>query len=127
MAYLGLNGPIVATLLFAAARAGVPICLLNYRLPAEQILDLVDQLEAPYIIVGAEHLDLLPGRTVRVADEWLAEALVEPSSDGEPATDESPAVLLFTSGTTAAPKAAVLRHENLLSYVLQTVEFASAD
>ena len=33
---------------------------------------------------------------------------------------------LFTSGTTAAPKAALLRHANLLSYILGTVEFGSA-
>jgi acyl-CoA synthetase (AMP-forming)/AMP-acid ligase II len=36
------------------------------------------------------------------------------------------AVQLFTSGTTGAPKAAVLRHENLMSYILGTVEFAAA-
>jgi acyl-CoA synthetase (AMP-forming)/AMP-acid ligase II len=40
--------------------------------------------------------------------------------------DESTAVLLFTSGTTSKPKKVVLRHSNLVSYVLQTVEFASA-
>ena len=37
------------------------------------------------------------------------------------------ALLLFTSGTTAEPKAAVLRQEHLCSYVLGSVEFASAD
>ena len=36
------------------------------------------------------------------------------------------AVLLFTSGTTGAPKAAVLRHKHLVSYILSSVEFASA-
>jgi acyl-CoA synthetase (AMP-forming)/AMP-acid ligase II len=41
--------------------------------------------------------------------------------------DDTPAILLFTSGTTAEPKCAVLRHANLLSYVLNTVEFGSAD
>ena len=35
-------------------------------------------------------------------------------------------VLLFTSGTTGAPKAAVLRHRHLVSYILGSVEFASA-
>ena len=37
------------------------------------------------------------------------------------------AVQLFTSGTTGQPKAAVLRHEHLMSYVLNTVEFGAAD
>src|SRR3546814_18837770 len=36
------------------------------------------------------------------------------------------AVLLFTSGTTGDPKAAVLRHANLTSYVMSTVEFLGA-
>jgi acyl-CoA synthetase (AMP-forming)/AMP-acid ligase II len=35
-------------------------------------------------------------------------------------------VLLFTSGTTGEPKAAVLRHRHLVSYVLSTVEFMGA-
>jgi acyl-CoA synthetase (AMP-forming)/AMP-acid ligase II len=40
---------------------------------------------------------------------------------------EDPAVLLFTSGTTGEPKAALLRHRHLTSYVLETVEFLGAD
>ena len=36
------------------------------------------------------------------------------------------AVLLFTSGTTGAPKAAVLRHRNLASYIFGSVEFGGA-
>ena len=44
-----------------------------------------------------------------------------------PPDPELPCVLLYTSGTTAAPKAAVLRHRHLMSYLLGTVEFASAE
>jgi acyl-CoA synthetase (AMP-forming)/AMP-acid ligase II len=36
------------------------------------------------------------------------------------------AILLFTSGTTGAPKAAVLRHKHLVSYILGSVEFMGA-
>jgi len=36
---------------------------------------------------------------------------------------EGVAIQLFTSGTTAAPKAAILRHSNLIGYILGTVEF----
>ena len=37
------------------------------------------------------------------------------------------AVVLYTSGTSGTPKAALLRHRHLTSYVLGTVEFAAAD
>ncbi|MGY8803425.1 MAG: class I adenylate-forming enzyme family protein, partial [bacterium] len=40
---------------------------------------------------------------------------------------EEIAILLFTSGTTGAPKAAVLRHSHIVSYILTTVEFMSAE
>ncbi len=39
---------------------------------------------------------------------------------------EGTAILLFTSGTTGEPKAAVLRHRHLVSYVLGSVEFMGA-
>ncbi len=40
---------------------------------------------------------------------------------------EQPAVLLYTSGTTSDPKAAILRHRHLVAYLLGTVEFAGAE
>ena len=47
-------------------------------------------------------------------------AAAEPEPDDE-------AVLLMTSGTTAEPKSAVLRHRHLVSYVFGTVDFGSAE
>jgi len=41
--------------------------------------------------------------------------------------DHDVAVLLFTSGTTGEPKAAILRHSNLTSYVISTVEFRGSE
>ena len=59
--------------------------------------------------------------------EWLAAARAAEPAPAADIDDELPAVVLFTSGTTSKPKGAVLRHSNLVTYVLQTVEFAAAD
>src|SRR3546814_20029830 len=64
---------------------------------------------------------------VRVG-EFVADVGTDVPSDREAADDaDGVAVQLFTSGTTGEPKAALLRHNNLLSYILGTIEFASAD
>ena len=54
-------------------------------------------------------------------------AAVEPVDDAPLADPDDIAILLFTSGTTGEPKAAVLRHRHLASYVIGTVEFMGAD
>ena len=49
-----------------------------------------------------------------------------PYADAPRLDPDDVALLLYTSGTTAAPKAAVLRHRHLAAYVIGTVEFGSA-
>jgi acyl-CoA synthetase (AMP-forming)/AMP-acid ligase II len=54
----------------------------------------------------------------------VSSGAVEPQAPGE--DPRAVAVQLFTSGTTGKPKAAILRHENLMSYIVGTVEFGAA-
>jgi len=116
--------------LFAAALAGVPYVPLNYRLPNTDLTALLSRIAPAYIIGDADRIrELNPegGHIVRTRAAFVAEA--ERLADAAISTDEPGdgiAVQLFTSGTTAAPKAALLRHGNLLSYILGTVEFGSA-
>jgi fatty-acyl-CoA synthase len=56
----------------------------------------------------------------------LGNALPNGAPAVEPSRDDV-AVLLFTSGTSGEPKAAVLRHRHLTAYVLATIEFMAAD
>jgi acyl-CoA synthetase (AMP-forming)/AMP-acid ligase II len=129
VAFLGLNGPVLPVLLLAAARANVPAAPLNYRLSAATLGKLLHRLDAPLVITDEQYAGVVPGSmTVLRTDAWLAicrsGGTVAPLPPA--ARDEDVAVTLFTSGTTSTPKSVLLRHGNLTSYVLQTVEFASA-
>jgi acyl-CoA synthetase (AMP-forming)/AMP-acid ligase II len=124
---LARNGPILPHLLFAASHAGLPLVPMNYRLSAEMIQELLERLDSPFVVADEDYLpvvaDRAPGMTV---SEFLAGAAAAAPADAPFVADSAPAVLLFTSGTTAKPKVVPLRHENLQAYILGTVEFGSA-
>lgn len=116
--------------LFGAALAGIPYAPLNYRLTPEEIDRLLERLTPTYLISNTQALDAMaenPGVTSILARDFLHQVLdgdlVAPTEPPEDATDI--AVQLFTSGTTGTPKAAILRHTNMTSYILGAVEFAS--
>ncbi|WP_406497128.1 AMP-binding protein [Streptomyces sp. NBC_01604] len=131
--HLAVNGPAFPVALFAAARAGVPLVPVNYRLGSEQLDALLANHPRALGIAEPEQADALRRAGVPAVSpaEWLA-AAADSDADGvdateaEPADPDSPAVLIYTSGTTSAPKGVVLRHHHLVSYVLGTVEFAGA-
>jgi acyl-CoA synthetase (AMP-forming)/AMP-acid ligase II len=128
---LALNSEVVPIALFGSALAGRPFAPLNYRLADDQLGPLLVRL-APALLVGdagmlsrAQHVS---GLDPLSTDDFLVASATgavrdAPGADGDP---DAIAVLLFTSGTTGDPKAAVLRHRHLTSYVLSTVEFMSA-
>jgi acyl-CoA synthetase (AMP-forming)/AMP-acid ligase II len=129
VALLDESSEAAAVALFGAALAGVPYVPLNYRLPDLDLASLLRRIAPAYIVGDAERVERLspdPGHRIRSRTAFLAAATQTEtlsSADGPP---EGIAVQLFTSGTTAAPKAAILRHANLLSYILGSVEFAAA-
>jgi acyl-CoA synthetase (AMP-forming)/AMP-acid ligase II len=117
--------------LFGAALAGVPYTPLNYRLADTDLAALLGRV-APALVVGDEErvtrIAGEQGHTITARELFTLQAQeTSPGSDTEYDPGEGIAIQLFTSGTTAAPKAAILRHSNLLGYILGTVEFASAD
>ena len=129
LVFAGVNGPDFPVLLFGAALAGVPLVPINYRLSAGALTGLLDHTDAPLVVADQSLAGVFAGAglSVRTPEDLLSEGRATGPAEGlEGAAADDPAVLLFTSGTTAAPKAAVLRHRHLTSYVLQTVEFASA-
>jgi acyl-CoA synthetase (AMP-forming)/AMP-acid ligase II len=130
VALLDESSEAAAIALFAAALAGVPYVPLNYRLPNTDVSALLSRIAPAYVIGDTDRIRQLSpgsGHVVRTRAAFVAEA--ERMADSAISSDEvgdGIAVQLFTSGTTAAPKAALLRHGNLLSYILGTVEFGSA-
>ena len=116
--------------LFTSAWAGVPYVPLNYRLTDEEIEALLKRVTPAYLVTEEGRLDTLGSVDDVVANTTTSflDAGNHPESiEGEWSMDpEEIAVLLFTSGTTGTPKAAVLRHKHLVSYILGSVEFAGA-
>jgi acyl-CoA synthetase (AMP-forming)/AMP-acid ligase II len=129
VAFVAENGPAFPVAVFAAAWAGVPFIPLNYRLSAEQIEQLLAAHDPALVIVDDDDVGLLGAAgAIRVTPSAWLEQTAKPATDPQPWADDADAVavLLYTSGTTSAPKAAILRHRHLVSYVFGTVEFASA-
>ncbi|RAY17001.1 long-chain fatty acid--CoA ligase [Actinomadura craniellae] len=124
LVYLGPNDRAFPVALFAAALAGVPFLPLNYRLGQDQLAEIMSRQESPLVVTDTP--ERVPGLPTLGLAEFLALPAVSTGSAAATTTDpESIAVLLMTSGTTAAPKSAVLRHQNLTAYLFGSVEFAS--
>ncbi len=117
--------------LFASGWAGVPYVPLNYRLTDEEIDGLLERIKPVHLVTETHRKPVFESTTnvlARTRNDFLERA----RSDGDAADPwsmdpDATAVLLFTSGTTGSPKAAVLRHKHLVSYILGSVEFMSAE
>jgi fatty-acyl-CoA synthase len=138
--YFGLNSDVLPVALFGAAMAGVPFSPINYRAPDEQLRGIIARVAGGLMIADEEEVERLGacGATHIVTKSELAAAIDAapgPGGAGDSGAEgagedelafvdpEEVGVLLFTSGTTSEPKAAVLRHRHLVSYIIGSVEF----
>ncbi len=130
--FVGLNGSTLPVLFFASGYAGLPFVPLNYRLSDADLRKLVARTAPAAVVVDddmAARIEGIEGIGIMLRSSFEARFATSDVADTDdlPETDNDIAVLLFTSGTTGEPKAAVLRHSNLTSYVMSTVEFLSCD
>jgi len=117
--------------LFGSSWAGIPYVPINYRLTEEEIHALLMRVKPVYLVTETERAKKTSGQDGITAVErkyFIQQARSSHASlENDWSMDEEQvAVLLFTSGTTGTPKAAMLRHKHLVSYILGSVEFCSA-
>jgi long-chain acyl-CoA synthetase len=129
IAHLGKNTDFYLELLFGAAKAGVVMAPVNWRLAPAELMYIIEDSEAKLLFVGPEFLHVVEscapeqrrasiygmetpyqGRTY---SEWRdAQA---PHDPGLQLSPNDAAVQLYTSGTTGQPKGAVLSHRNFVT------------
>lgn len=130
VAMLDVSSLAMPIALFASAWAGVPYVPINYRLTAAEINALLERVQPCMLITSADRVAQYsdrPGILTSSREQFISAARAGSPLEAPWSMDqEDTGVLLFTSGTTGAPKAAVLRQKHLVSYVLGSVEFMSS-
>jgi acyl-CoA synthetase (AMP-forming)/AMP-acid ligase II len=129
LVFVAQNSALLPALLFGSGLAGVPFVPVNYRLADEQLRSILARTAPAVAVVDEGAIGRVAGvdglTALSPAELEARVAATDPAPPGFVDPDEI-AVLLYTSGTTGEPKAAVLRHKHLASYVISTVEFMGA-
>jgi len=124
--------------LYGIPRAGLSLCLLNYRLTPLELAKIINDAEPTVVITEPtywETINAIREHTASIrsvvmvggdAPEGTAnyEDLLARATDEEPdatVNEHDMAWLIYTSGTTGTPKGAMLSHRNVLAANLNTL------
>lgn len=122
--FLGRNHPAYFELLFGAARAGIVMVPLNWRLAKDELAWIAADARLKLVVVQQEFAQQLAWADAanevkqigleRDYTGWRDNA--QSTTSAAVAAPDDIAVQLYTSGTTGRPKGALLTHRNLLHY-----------
>lgn len=128
VAVLARNGLDVVVAYYGALKAGAAFTGVNVLYRAEDVLQQLQHAEPALVVVGPEFLALAEPLRAEVDTTWLALGgpadgwdsftdAVATADDTEPDVDvdeHDVAMLVYTSGTEAAPKGVMVPHRNYL-------------
>jgi acyl-CoA synthetase (AMP-forming)/AMP-acid ligase II len=106
--YVNRNATEYFELLFGAAKAGVALVPLNFRLSADEMRWILDDAGVSLVVAGPEHEKTLSGLDVPLIitgepyEEWLSGG--RPVDPRREVSGDDLLVLMYSSGTTGRPK-----------------------
>ncbi|KTE75812.1 fatty acid--CoA ligase [Sphingopyxis sp. A083] len=123
IAWIGKNSDLYFTLFFGAARAGIVMAPIGWRLSPVEWAYIINDTRAKIVFTGPGFdavLDQLAGKldhAPRIVGDTEARALIEatPRAPFTPSGPDDAVLQLYTSGTTGNPKGAVLSNRNLFA------------
>ncbi|MCC6924664.1 fatty acid--CoA ligase [Novosphingobium sp.] len=120
VAWLGKNSATYFTLFFGAARAGIVMVPVGWRLAEPEAAFIIDNAEARILFLGEgfeacqSTLGQRPGLIgCHTVPEAQARFIKAPRGSFDPSGPDDAVLQLYTSGTTGNPKGAVLSNRNL--------------
>jgi len=119
-------------IIYALTKIGAIFVSLNFRLKGQEVYYILDNAEVKILILGKRYIELIQsireklpkvenylcigqtGAAMQSYESTLAASAVDPFPSVS-LSDDEPACIMYTSGTTGLPKGAIITHGNITS------------